>query len=297
MNCSLSAQPPQNESVLKQQAYTEDLRLFSLSLPAVLLVGVIVVVPMAWLFWMSFFGSGSFSLINYERILQPSYSLTLLTTFKLAFIVTGICVLLGYPLSYVAAQLPSRWGRVIILCVLFPLWTSLLVRMYAWLVLLQKNGQINSWLQQLGVIDTPLQLMYNFTGAVIGMVHIMLPFMVLPLYASMRTIDETYMRAAANLGASPVKAFWQIYAPLSLSGLRAGAISVFIFSLGFYVTPAMLGGGRVMTWAMLLQSSLSMYADWGATSALGVVFLIITLPVLWLFLRLTGSSNRSGGVR
>lgn len=290
-------QLPQNETVLKRQAFMENLRLFSLSLPAVLLVGFIVVVPMAWLFWMSFVGADGFSLVNYERLLDPSYGLTLLTTFELAFTVTGICALLGYPLAYLAAQATPGWTRIVLLCVLFPFWTSLLVRTYAWLVLLQRNGLINTWLEQLGLIDKPLQLVYNFTGTIIGMVHIMLPFMVLPLYAAMRTIDETYMRAAANLGASPVRAFWQIYAPLSLSGLGAGVIIVFVLSLGFYVTPAMLGGGRVMTWAMQIEQSLSIYADWGATSALGVVLLVITLAMLLLFSQLTGKINPMRGGR
>jgi putative spermidine/putrescine transport system permease protein/spermidine/putrescine transport system permease protein len=119
----------------------------------------------------------------------------------------------------------------------------------------------------------------------------MLPFMVLPLYATMKTINEDYMRAAANLGASPVRAFWQIYLPLSLPGLAAGLIVVFVLSLGFYVTPALLGGGRVMMWAMQIERSTTVYADWGAASAMGVVLLVITLGILWLVSKLTGAAK------
>lgn len=286
-----------NSRALKRQADAEQRYLIALSLPALCLVGFIVLLPIGWLAWLSFVSDGQFSLVNYERMLHPSYQLTLITTFKLAFLVTGICLLLGYPLAYLAAQLPSRWAALVLMCVLFPFWTSLLVRTYAWLVLLQRTGQINTWLQELGLIEQPLQLVHNFTGTTIGMVHIMLPFMILPLYTAMRTIDESYMRAAANLGASPTKAFWQIFVPLSVPGLGAGLIVVFVLSLGFYVTPALLGGGRVMMWAMQIERSMAVYADWGAASALGVVLLLMTLGLLWLFSRLTGAAFVDAGGR
>jgi putative spermidine/putrescine transport system permease protein/spermidine/putrescine transport system permease protein len=283
-----------NARALERQAMREQWSLLALSLPALILVGSIVLAPIAWLFWLSLVGEDGFTLINYERLLHPSYRLTLITTFQLAFLVTAICVILGYPLAYLAAQLPPRWASLVLLCVLFPFWTSLLVRTYAWLVLLQRQGVVNTWLQELGIIDQPLKLVHNFTGTTIGMVHIMLPFMVLPLYAAMKTIDEAYMRAAANLGASPAKAFWQVYVPLSVPGLAAGLIVVFVLSLGFYVTPALLGGGRVMMWAMQIERSMAVYADWGAASALGVVLLVMTLGILWAFARLTGAFAATG---
>jgi putative spermidine/putrescine transport system permease protein len=161
-------------------------------------------------------------------------------------------------------------------------------------VLLQRRGLINTWLSDLGLIDGPLRLVHNFTGTSIGMVHIMLPFMVLPLYASMRAINPDYMRAAANLGASPVKAFWQIFVPLSLPGLAAGIVIVFVLCLGFYVTPALLGGGRVMMWSMQIERNVSYYGDWGAASALGVVLLVLTLGILWLLGRMIGFDKLIG---
>jgi putative spermidine/putrescine transport system permease protein/spermidine/putrescine transport system permease protein len=183
---------------------------------------------------------------------------------------------------------------LLLLLILFPIWTSLLVRCYAWLVLLQRRGLINNWLTDLGLIDGPLRLVHNFLGTTIGMVHIMLPFMVLPLYASMRAINADYMRAAANLGASPVKAFWQIYVPLSLPGLAAGIVIVFVLCLGFYVTPALLGGGRVMMWSMQIERNVTYYGDWGAASALGVVLLVMTLGILWLIGRIIGFDKLTG---
>lgn len=278
-----------NAKALRGQARSEKGRLFSLTLPALILIGCVVLIPIGWLFYLSFVGPDGFTPVHYLRLLHPSYYLTLSTTFQLAILVTLVCLVLGYPLAYLASQLSSRWASLVLLCVLFPFWTSLLVRTYAWLVLLQRKGVINGWLQSLGLIDEPLRLVHNFTGTAIGMVHIMLPFMVLPLYASMKTIDQDYMKAAANLGASPIRAFWQVYVPLSVPGLAAGMIVVFTLSLGFYVTPALLGGGRVMMWAMQIERSIAVYSDWGAASALGVVLLAITLGTFWVFSAITGA--------
>lgn len=277
-----------NAAELKAQERADQLKLGSLALPGILLIGIIVVAPIAWLFWLSFRTADAFTLEHYERLLHPTYLLTLRTTFELSFLVTAICVLLGYPMAYLMTQVRARMAALLLLFVLFPLWTSLLVRCYAWLVLLQRRGLVNEWLLDLGVIGTPLRLMHNFTGTTIGMVHIMLPFMILPLYAAMRAISRDYMKAAANLGASPVQAFWQIFVPLSLPGLAAGIIIVFVLCLGFYVTPALLGGGRVMMWSMQIERNVTYHTDWGAASALGVVLLVLTLGILWLVGRIIG---------
>jgi ABC-type spermidine/putrescine transport system permease subunit I len=267
---------------------SERLLLTTLAWPGLALIGTVALAPIAWLFWMSFQGKSGFTLEHYERLLDENYVLTLKTTFELSFLVTAISIALGYPLAYLITQVRPRLAALLMLLVLFPVWTSLLVRCYAWLVLLQRRGVVNSWLQDLGIIDAPLRLMHNFTGTTIGMLHIMLPFMVLPLYASMRSIDRDYMRAAANLGASPVRAFWQVFVPLSLPGLFAGIIIVFVLCLGFYVTPALLGGGRVYMWSMQIERNVTYHADWGAASALGVVLLVITLGILWGVGRIIG---------
>jgi putative spermidine/putrescine transport system permease protein/spermidine/putrescine transport system permease protein len=288
-------QAGRNAAELRAQERAERWLLGGLALPGLLLIGIVALAPIVWLFWLSFNGADGLTLAHYARLLHPSYLITLRSTFELAFLVTGICILLGFPLAYVIAQARSHVAALLLLLVLFPIWTSLLVRCYAWLVLLQRRGLINTWLSGLGLIDAPLQLVHNFTGTTIGMVHIMLPFMVLPLYASMRAIDPDYLRAAANLGASPIKAFWQVFVPLSLPGLAAGIVIVFVLCLGFYVTPALLGGGRVMMWSMQIERNVAYYGDWGAASALGVVLLVLTLGILLPLARVIGFDKLSGG--
>jgi putative spermidine/putrescine transport system permease protein/spermidine/putrescine transport system permease protein len=290
----LPGQGRRNAARYRAQERAEQWMLGSLALPGLLLITIVALAPMAWLFWLSFRDASGMTLTHYARLLHPSYLITLRSTFELSFLVTIVCVLLGYPLAYVIAQARARIAALLLLLVLFPIWTSLLVRCYAWLVLLQRRGLINTWLADLGLIDGPLPLMHNFTGTAIGMVHIMLPFMVLPLYASMRAINPDYMRAAANLGASPVKAFWQVFVPLAMPGLAAGVVIVFVLCLGFYVTPALLGGGRVMMWSMQIERNVSYYGDWGAASALGVVLLVLTLAILWLLGRAVGFDKLTG---
>ena len=284
-----------NEAAYRSRERNETTVLAALAVPGLLLIGAIALSPIAWLFWLSFRSGSDFTFEHYERLLHPTYTLTLQTTFELSFLVTAICIALGYPLAYLISQVRPRLAAFLLLLVLFPVWTSLLVRCYAWLVLLQRRGVVNSWLQDIGVIEAPLRLMHNFTGTTIGMVHIMLPFMVLPLYATMRSINRDYMRAAANLGASPVRAFWGVFVPLSFPGLFAGIIIVFVLCLGFYVTPALLGGGRVMMWSMQIERNVTYHSDWGAASALGVVLLAMTLAILWGVGRLIGFDRIVGG--
>lgn len=177
------------------------------------------------------------------------------------------------------------------LTVLLPFWTSLLVRTYAWLVLLQKKGLLNEFAMQIGLWETPVKLVHNMTGTLIGMAHIMLPFLVLPLYGAMRRIEPDLMRAAANLGAKPVQVFWKVFFPMSLPGMVAGSLIVFVLCLGFYVTPAVLGGGRVVMVATQITAILENQFNWGAASALGVVLLIATLIILYLAGRLLKLDN------
>ena len=256
--------------------------LLALTVPALALVTFALFVPVGWLFYLSVVGEdGGFSLENYERLLHPVYRKVLESTFSISGLVTLICIVLGYPLAYLMAQAGPRLRTVMMISVMLPFWTSILVRTYAWLILLQRRGLVNDILKELGLIDMPLRLVHNFTGTTIGMVHIMLPFLVFPLFASMQAIDRDYMRAASNLGASPTRAFWEIYFPLTLPGLFAGVVLVFVLCLGFYVTPAVLGGGRVIMWSMQIESNVALYANWGAASALGVVLLAVTLAILW----------------
>ena len=208
---------------------------------------------------------------------------------------TGLCFLAGYPLAYVLSQLPRRAANLCLIAVLLPFWTSLLVRTYAWLVLLQRKGLINNWGIQLGWWDEPLALVHNLTGTLIGMVHIMLPFLVLPLLNAMRTIDKDYLLAAANLGASPTRAFWSVFFPLSIPGLLAGTLIVFILCLGFYVTPAVLGGGKVIMVSNHIANDIELFFNWGAASALGAVLLVLTLAFLWFSTKVLKLEQVLGG--
>ena len=271
---------------IRADARREQGILAGLTSPSFIILGLLLFIPVGWLFWLSLFTQGVFTFENYVRMaVEPAYLSIFMTTFKLSVLVTVLAVLLGYPVAYMIAMLPPRAASVCLTLVLVPFWTALLVRTYAWLVLLQRRGVVNSLLMDAGMIDAPLQLVHNFTGTVIGMLHIMIPFLVLPLYANMRAISRDYTRAAASLGASPVSAFWRVYLPLSVPGLAAGTVMVFVICLGFYITPQFLGGGRVTTISMKIQQNVATYFDWGAASSLGVVLFVVTLLVFWGFAR------------
>ena len=284
-----------NAAELRSDERRERFSILGLSFPALALVTLLVFLPVGWLFYLSVIDAGELSLIHYRRLADATHFRIFYITFEISILVTVLALLLGYPLAYLMSQLPPRWAGICLIFVLVPFWTSLLVRTYAWLVLLQRRGVINQTLMDLGLIDAPLRLVHNYTGTVIGMLHIMLPFMILPLYASLKTVDRNYMRAASSLGASPVRAFWTVFFPLSLPGVLAGSLLVFILSLGFYVTPALLGGGRVMMVSMKIQQNAGLYFDWGAASALGVVLLVVTLFIFWVLSRFMRVERVFGG--
>jgi putative spermidine/putrescine transport system permease protein/spermidine/putrescine transport system permease protein len=275
---------PMNERLLRAQDVSEQRMLLSLATPALLMIVAIVLIPVGWLFYLSFIGNdGQLSLEHYQKMVEyKSYARVFVTTFQVSILTTLLCILIGYPLAYFLAMLPQRMAGFFMLAVLLPFWTSLLVRTYAWLVLLQKNGILNDFAISAGIWETPVKLVHNMTGTLIGMAHIMLPFLVLPLYGAMRKIERDMMHAAANLGATPIQAFWKIYFPLSLSGMVAGSLIVFVLCLGFYVTPAVLGGGRVVMVATQITAILENQFNWGAASALGVVLLVATIAILYL---------------
>ena len=279
-----------NASTLKAEDRRERLTFLGLSMPAVLAILIVVFLPIFWLSSLSFYNAaGQLSTENYARIFESAlYRRTFVVTFQISIAVTVICILLGYPLCYLLTKVKDRTAAILMIFVLVPFWTSVLVRTYAWLVLLQRNGIINSSLMSLGIIEEPLQLAHNLTGSIIGMVHIMLPFLILPLYATMRNIDTDLVRAAVGLGSSPRGAFWRVFFPMSLPGLFAGIVLVFILSLGFFVTPALLGGGRVQMLAQRIESTITIYSNWGAASALGVVLLLLALVMIWLMNRVFG---------
>ncbi|MFZ4809367.1 MAG: ABC transporter permease [Hyphomicrobiaceae bacterium] len=260
-----------------------------LSMPATLLILVVIFLPVVWLSSLSVFDrAGELSLENYGRLTGDLYVEAFLVTFEISAVVTALCVVLGYPLAYWLSRQREHTANLLLICVLLPFWTAVLVRTYAWLVLLQRNGLINSSLLSLGLIEQPLQLAHNLPASIVGMVHIMLPFLVLPLYATMKAIDPDLVRAAIGLGTSPFGAFWRIFVPMSLPGLFAGVVLVFVLSLGFYVTPALLGGGRVQMLAQRIESTITIFSNWGAASALGVVLLAMALLLVAMLHRVFG---------
>ena len=286
-----------NEADLKRQSQQEKYRLFGLTIPYLFMVFFLIVIPIGWLFYMSFIGrDGTLSMENYARMLKSkAYVRIFLTTFKISFLTTLICAVLGYPLAYFMSQLSNRWANICMIGVLIPFWTSLLVRTYAWLVLLQKKGVVNSLAIDIGLISEPIKFVHNTSGTLIGMVHIMLPFLILPLYANMKAIDKDCLKAASSLGATPTRAFWTVFFPLSIPGLLAGLLIVFVLCLGFYVTPAVLGGGKVIMAAMKISSNIELYFSWGAASALGVVLLTVTIAILFAASKLISIDQISGG--
>ena len=288
-----------NAAALRADERREHWQLLGLSGPALALVLLTMVLPIGWLFGLSFLADdGSLSLMHYRRMVeQPSYARIFGATFQVSLLTTGLCILLGYPLAYVLSQLPRRVANLCLIAVMLPFWTSLLVRTYAWLVLLQRRGLINTWGIELGWWDQPLPLVHNMAGTLIGMVHIMLPFLVLPVLNSMRSIDQECMKAAANLGASPTRAFWTVFLPLSLPGLFAGSLLVFVICLGFYVTPAVLGGGKIIMVSNQIANDIELFFNWGTASSLGVVLLVSTMVLLWLASRLTRLEQLLGASR
>jgi ABC-type spermidine/putrescine transport system permease subunit I len=278
-----------NADLLARRRRGERALLAGLTMPATLTILVIVFLPVFWLSSLSFLDrAGDLSLENYRRLAGDIYVDAFVVTFQISAAVTAICVLLGYPLSYWLSRQPPRIANLLLICVLLPFWTAVLVRTYAWLVLLQRRGLINNTLISLGIIDQPLQLAFNLPASIIGMVHIMLPFLVLPLYASMKAIDGDLVRAAIGLGSTPTGAFWRVFVPMSLPGLFAGVVLVFVLSLGFYVTPALLGGGRVQMIAQRIESTITIFSNWGAASALGVVLLAMALVLVAILHRAFG---------
>jgi len=279
-----------NSKALAKGRRKEGRLFFSLTLPSLITIMIVVFIPVFWLSSLSFFDRvGDLSWANYDRIFQSQlYIKTFIVTLKISFITLFFCILLGYPLCYWLSQLPERIAGILMVFVLLPFWTSILVRTYAWLVILQRNGIINDTLISIGWIDEPLQLAHNLTGTVIGMVHILLPFFILPLFASMRSIDTNFIRAAISLGSTPRGAFWRIFFMMSLPGFFAGTVLVFVLALGTYVTPVLLGGGKIQMLAQRIDSTIMLYSNWGAASALGVVLLILAFATIWIFNRAFG---------
>ena len=212
-------------------------------------------------------------------------------TFWMGLVITAICLVLAYPLAYLLANLPTRTSNLLMILVLLPFWTSILVRVAAWIVLLQSGGLINGALMAMGIIDAPLQLVFNRTGVYVAMVHIMLPFMILPIFSVMKGISPSYMRAAISLGCHPFASFWRVYFPQTLAGVGAGCLLVFILSIGYYITPALLGspGDQMISYFVAFYTNSTI--NWGMATALGGLLLLATMLLYVVYSWLVGASR------
>ena len=225
---------------------------------------------------------------------EAAFSDILGRTFQMSAVVTFFCLLLAYPLAYWLSTLPERKANVLLILVLLPFWTSVLVRIAAWIVLLQNNGLVNRFFMWLGVTDTPIPLLFNRVGVIIAMVHILLPFAILPLYSVMKSVPPNYLRAAISLGSAPFAAFVRVYLPQTYPGVAAGGLLVFITSIGYYVTPALLGGAGDQMLSYYVAQYTNVEVNWGMACALGGVLLTATL-VLYAIYRKVSKAELSLG--
>lgn len=226
---------------------------------------------------------------------EAVYLDVLLRTFWMSLVVTVVCLALGYPLAYWLSTLSARRANLFMILVLIPFWTSVLVRIAAWIVLLQTEGVVNRALTGAGIIEAPLPLLFNRLGVYVAMTHILLPFMVLPLYSVMKGIPKTYLRAAISLGSHPFAAFWRVVAPQTVPGVAAGSLLVFILALGYYITPALLGGPSEQMVSYYVAYYTNVTINWGMAAALSVVLLAATLGFYAVYRRLAKADVSMGG--
>lgn len=238
------------------------------------------------------FTDPAMGLQNYERIAAGGpYVQVLLATIQTAATVTVLCLLLAYPVAYVMSQAKGSLLQVAAACVIIPLWTSAVIRSYAWMVVFQRRGILNEALVGTGLAHDAIRFLPGSLAVHVGMVHIMLPFMILPLLANMRSIDRSLLRAAEIMGANPLVAFSKVYFPLSIPGISAGVALVFMMSLGFFITPALLGGPQHLMAAVLIEQQANVFLDWGLASSLATVLLVVTGVMYVVYMRLTGNAT------
>lgn len=261
--------------------------------PLLLFLGAFYAYPVAAMMWRSV-AEPHFTAAHYTALFSSDiYALVFGITLRISLVTTLAALVLGYPVAYVLARLPPARANLLLIVVLIPFWTSILVRTYAWMVLLGRDGVINQLLMALGVIHAPLQLLNTTFAVYVAMVHVLLPFMILPLYVALRAIDPALLRAAASLGARPAATFRQVLLPLSLPGVFAGSILVFTLALGFFITPALVGGPRDLMIAILIQQQVEIL-HWPFAAALAVVLLVAAVGSFALLSKVLGVERLFG---
>lgn len=253
-----------------------------LLIPAILYIITFLIYPMINIFVLSFQNkAGTFTLENYKYIFTDiTVRKVFMETGKISVIVMFICLILAYPVAYVMTICSKKTRILMTLCVMIPFWTSLLVRTYSWMILLQNEGVVNQTMLSLGIIKTPIEMMYNTTGLVIGMTHVMLPYMILSLYSVMDGIDRNLMTASANLGANGFQTFIKVYFPLSLNGVVAGCVLVFVLNLGFYILPSLMGSADNMMVSQMIATQVNKLLNWNMASALSFALLLVTIVLV-----------------
>jgi len=256
--------------------------------PPLVFLTLFLLVPLARIVFRSV-ADPTLTLNNYVRVFgDPTYVRVFSYTVELAASVTALCLLIGYTLAYAIARSRGAGQKLMSILVLLPLWTSVVIRSYAWLILFQRKGAVNGLLMSMGLVSEPIEILQTSLAVEIGMVHIMLPVMILPLVASMMAVDPTLLRAGRVLGASPIKLFIRVYFRLTVPGVSAGSALVFISALGFFITPSLLGGARNAMAAVVIEQAVSVFFDWPLASALSTVLLLMTLGIYIAYARLTG---------
>lgn len=223
-----------------------------------------------------------FTLDNFKKILDPLYLQCFVQSFKLAFATTGICVLIGYPFGYFMGKLSPKGKKIMMFLIMIPFWTSSLIRIYGWLIILQAKGIFNGVLQAIGLIDEPLKILYTYPAVLIGMVYALLPFMILSVYSSVDKMDWSLVEAARDLGASPAKAFLTVTLKLTLPGLMSGIILTFVPSMGLFFIADILGGNKIVLVGSLIQDQLTRGSNWPFAAALAMVLTIMTTLMIGL---------------
>ena len=266
-------------------------------LPAVVLLAVVFVAPLVWFFVRTLAEIGTpAEIVSHACAVITSKAVVtaLVTTNWISLLVTLLVLLISYPLAYYLANNRGMRFTLVLFCIVMPYFTSVIVRTYSWMVLLGRTGIINQFLLQLGVIEQPLELLYTQTGVLIGMVYVLLPYMVLTLFATMKAIDPSLMRAARGLGASGFYAFTRVYFPLSAHGVVSGSLIVYILSIGFFITPALMGGPTDVMIAMLIERSVEMLFDWTSAAIMSLLLLAATLVLYAIYYRITDVRRMMG---
>jgi putative spermidine/putrescine transport system permease protein len=265
--------------------------------PAIAMLGLLFIAPLFWFFINVFSRETSVTDLaeRFVDVLTSRPVMTaLVTTNWICLLVTAVALVVGYPIAYYMANRTGWRFALVLFCIIVPYFTSVIVRTYSWMVLLGRNGIINQALQSIGLIDVPVPLLYNKLGILIGMTYVLLPYMILTLYAAMRGIDPSLTRAAFGLGASRIYTFWRIYFPLSLHGVISGSLIVFILAIGFFLTPALMGGPGDVMIAMLIERSVEITLDWTTAAIMSIVLLVVTLVLYGVYYRLTDVRQMMG---